>query len=555
MSCGAGGYQCARHRETRTVTTPAEKSERWALIVVLIGAASMLMLNLGGREFGVADVTRYAQMVMEMRYHDSLVPTIDGMPYHAAAPLAAWLPFASSRLLGGLTPATLLLPSALAAFATLLVIHRLTRALSYRTATIAVAFGALCYLTWIYGRQSRVDWVTAFAHIGAVGASYGACTTPGRRRLSWWLAGGLFLGLGVASKGLFAPGILAATLGPFVLYTRRWRAMIEGSVILLSVAALVTVAWFVPYSRVLGPEGTQLFVRVFLGQETVSKFGGDMGKSHGFFWYFLRGTPLLAPLTILAGIGMFRVFRRPKQAHPLIQLSASGVIFPVLLLSLAGGKHLRYLVPLVPAMAILSAWVVKPWFDAPGPRLRAVWFRTARIAGVILAAAGVAGIGVSVLWLSSLGYAILVGAAAVAGGIYAVRRARSPHAAFLGIFFAMAALISYDFAVFMPSSHAETQETYLELSRIIAPHLDDAEVLVVTDAELPREPAPPDSFSCSALSLYLMPRWIEMRDPDDLPDDAVVLARKLKPGRKVRLKIDWKRRGWTDEWYLLDPVR
>jgi 4-amino-4-deoxy-L-arabinose transferase-like glycosyltransferase len=532
----------------------SDRTERRALVIVLLGAAMMLFLNLGGRAFGVGDVLRYAVMVLEMRHAGSIIPTMDGQPYHAAAPLAAWLPWFSTWCFGGLSTASILLPSAIAAFITLVLTHRLTRVFDYRTATVAAAFGAICYLTWIYGRQSRIDWLTAFAHIAALAASYMACTTPGWRRLLWWLAGGLALGLGVASKGLFSVGILGTALGPFVLLTRRWRAMIEGGLILLATAALVTAAWMLPYAKVLGPDGTDLFVRIFLGEETMDKFGGDFGKQRDLLWYFWRGVPLLAPLTILAGVGVFRALRHPNLVHPLMLLSACGTIFPVLLLSLSGGKHMRYLVPLVPSMAILSGWVLTPWLREP--RLEPLWKWVARSFGLLGVISGIVVIATAVIWLGSLVYAVVIGVAAIGAGVYAFRRAADAPAACLALYFGAAAIITWNFAVFMPSPYAEGEETYLHLARAIAPHLDDDEVLVVTDVPPATYPLEPVRLSPSTLALYLPPRWIDLVPPDEIPDDAVVLALKPKPGRKVRREIDWVRRGgWTDEWLLLGPKR
>ncbi len=75
---------------------------------------------------------------------------------------------------------------------------------------------------------------------------------------------------------------------------------------------------------------------------------------------------------------------------------------------------------------------------------------------------------------------------------------------------------------------------------------------MVTDTEI----GEPGAMSPSEFSVYLLPRWLELHDADDLPDSAVVLAREPKAGRKIRLEIDWRRRGdQTEKWYLLEPVK
>jgi len=76
-------------------------SARW---IVVLSAAALFFVGLGRPTYGVADVTRYAQMVLEMRHEQTLVPTLDGRAYYEAAPLAAWGPYFVSRIAGGSRP-------------------------------------------------------------------------------------------------------------------------------------------------------------------------------------------------------------------------------------------------------------------------------------------------------------------------------------------------------------------------------------------------------------------------------------------------------------------
>src|SRR5258706_10582918 len=143
---------------------------RWAATAILAGVAAMFALHPGGRAYGVRDVDRYAQMAFEMRHDGTVVPMLQGRPYHEAMPLAAWVPCAVASIQGEVTPATSRVLPALAGIA--LVFATLLLALRHgtpRQALLAAAFVSLNELVIVYALESRVDVPLAFAIAVAVG--------------------------------------------------------------------------------------------------------------------------------------------------------------------------------------------------------------------------------------------------------------------------------------------------------------------------------------------------------------------------------------------------
>jgi len=524
---------------------------------VLFGAAIIVGLNIGGRSYGTDDVERYAQMVLEMRHHGSLVPTTDGIPYHEAAPLAAWLPYVTTWVFGELSPFTMRLHSALAAIATIVVTLVLARRASPRIALVAGAAASLNYLACAYGRSSRIEAVLGLAVTTAVAAFFLAGRQSGPRRYLGFGAAGLATALGVAAKGPYALAIVAATLGPFLLFERRWRDILEGGAIVAVLTVGLTAAWLVPYVRYLGPDQARaLYGQLFL-LETLEKFQHGYGKFRPFHHYLVASPPKLLPWSLFAIVAMVRILRRPRSASSLERLCTSWVIFPVVLLSLAAGKHIRYLVPLMPAVAILAAHEIDRWLGSPQSAVGRAFALTARALGGGLVVAGlVAAVGFSIAYGLS-GYAILAGLGGAASGWVALtmlRRGRLA-AALLGVHLGGACAVAFAYAAVspLPVISEETSE-YYRLGTRVRPWLEPGESIVIL---APDEPGGrPRDFSASNLALYLDNRWVAEHRRETVPDRAVILARSPVAERAIRTSILWprRRRDEPEKWWLLSPV-
>lgn len=177
-----------------------------------------------------------------------------------------------------------------------------------------------------------------------------------RRR--WFLLMYVALGLGMMTKGLVAVGLPVVGIVTFLLLRRELRLLkdlewLRGGALFLAVAA----PWYVAVS--VATRGR--FLVDFLGYQNLSRFlGVHVGAfpvRRGEPWWFYGPYLLLAtmPWTALALGGLFwQVGCRRKPDQPARTLAGCWFVAGLVLLSISRGKRPDYLLPLLPALALLT---------------------------------------------------------------------------------------------------------------------------------------------------------------------------------------------------------
>lgn len=529
---------------------------RTALLVLLLGLWLIFLCGLGARPYGSSDVDRYARMVVEMQHEGTLIPTLSGQSYHEAAPLAAWGPYAVAWLCGGQSQATVRLLSGLSLLGAALLAWALGREISPRLGLVAGAATGLNHLAIHYGRSSRVDALLGFAVTAAIAAGFLGTRGRGARRWGWFALAGAACALAIAAKGPYGGALVAAVLVPFWIWEREWRATILGGAIMLSVGLGLSALWLLPYLSYLGPEEAQSFFDHFFLQETISKFEGGLGKVLPPWQYLLEAPPKLLPWSLLAGLAVISLARRRGQGAPLERLALCWVLFPVVLLSLASGKHIRYLVPLLPGLALLAAFELERWFErwprGLSPRAPALAL------GAALVVLGVAG--PSVLCElgergSPLAWAAALGLGSCGLGLWTLARARGATwgaltatlylSVCLGVGFAYAGVLCLPTVVarYCPAA---------TLAAEVEAGSDEREAVFVLETDAPHDPV--NTICPSELALPLG-RWVGSAPLRSLPPGALVLSQRALPGRTPRREFRWSgtRRGAPQTWFLLGP--
>jgi 4-amino-4-deoxy-L-arabinose transferase-like glycosyltransferase len=189
----------------------------------------------------------------------------------------------------------------------------------------------------------------------------------------------------------------------------RFLGRLGGLVLGLLVFAAIVGVWFIPYKLnvpAVASEDT-------LWDQTVVRY--FVGLSHKEpFWFFLLDFPENAlPWTLFALLAAHRAWKgsRPMAREP-FRFLAVWFLFTFLFFSISPGKRDMYLLPCVPAVAILCAW----FFDqlaasAPDEQkgfLRLAWLNAAGLV-VLIGAALVFQLGVVETWMSETAVAKLLG--------------------------------------------------------------------------------------------------------------------------------------------------
>ena len=338
-------------------------------------AAIVLFAGLGFRELWSGDETRVAGIGAGMFLnHNYLVPRLLGLPFVEYPPLFYWLE-AGAFAIFGVNDFAAKLPSALAAFAAVLLLFQLARNFGF-PARVGLFAGVMLCTGAQFFEQSRlcmVDMVLAccvlLAWTGYVGWRR---STPGR-----WIRLGpaamLIAGvaLGLLTKGPAALALIGAGIGADLLLealVRRrlaWRHYATlAAAVLIGLIPMLLWGWLL--YRVEGPEE---FHEVFV-VNTLGRFLGSQGD-HNAPWYdyftMLPGVfwPWL-PLVPFALYGAFRKARSDDRFRTLLCL----LLAPFLLLCLASAKRQVYLLPLYAPLALLgAAWLEGIVFGADHPRV------------------------------------------------------------------------------------------------------------------------------------------------------------------------------------------
>ena len=392
---------------------------------VLLLVLCVLAFGLGGAALIDPDEGRNAVIAREMADGGQvLLPHLNGLPFLDKPFLHFSLAAAAIRLLGP-TELAARLPSLLATWGSILLTYLLAR----RVAGAAVAPAAALALatTPLVAAMARVvifDSTLAFFVLAAIAAFWRALAAEaapgGRGEARWWgAAAWLAVALGLLTKGPIALLLaLAATL-PWAIGQGRARALFRLPGPLLFLGG--TLAWgFAVEARHPG------FLHYGLVTETWNRMTTDELDRSAPVWYFLPVVVgALFPWSWVAAAGVRGLLARtlPAERRAAAWFLLLWIGGPFLFFSLAQSKRPQYLLPLVPAVAILAAWaLVEPATRARALRVGAAgWLAVAALTG---AAAAWAASGRAPERLTRLdATAVLAGLAlaAAAGGLAALR--------------------------------------------------------------------------------------------------------------------------------------
>jgi 4-amino-4-deoxy-L-arabinose transferase-like glycosyltransferase len=323
----------------------------WGLAVFLCG---VWLGTLAGRPLFNPDEGRYAEIPREMLSGgDWVIPHLNGLDYIEKPPLQFWATATAYRFLG-VNEFSARLYTALTALATVAVMGFLARRLWGKDAgwrAAAILSGMFMFV--VLGQLMTLDmslsfWMTA-SLAGFLLAQQGART----ERL-WMLVAWSAAALGVLTKGLVAAAIPAAVLVIYSLWSRDflpWRKL--HAALGLPLFLSITVPW-----HWLAALKLDDFLQFFFVHEHFARYLTPIAERQEPWWFFgyvfLLGT---VPWTIPAlrvVISGWRSAEPPGQFRPTLFLWI-WVIFICVFFSLSDSKLMPYILPAIPALAVLIA--------------------------------------------------------------------------------------------------------------------------------------------------------------------------------------------------------
>ncbi|HET8668186.1 MAG TPA: glycosyltransferase family 39 protein, partial [Terriglobales bacterium] len=365
--------QVTSETASRRKTSITQAAPLWRELLVLAGVCAFLLF-FGLAQFGLvgADEPRYAQIAREMlARHDWVSPVLYGKPWLEKPILYYWQAMLSYSVFGVSDWAARLpvaCDAAAMVFAVYFFVRRFRPGLQLDAALITASMAGVIG----FARAASTDMPLAAAFtIGML--SWLAWHETGEAK--WLAVFYVLMGVGTLAKGPVAPFLAAAIIVIFAAIRREWRLVLRtlwvpGILLFLAVA----LPWYVAV-QIRVPE----FFRVFILEHNLSRFGSNRFQHHQPWWYY---APVLLmailPWTVLAIAGLVRALRREstvadfiagfkhlvrfedeiKRDHAIAGLLAIWAIFPVVFFSLSGSKLPGYILPALPAWAMLvTEWL------------------------------------------------------------------------------------------------------------------------------------------------------------------------------------------------------
>jgi 4-amino-4-deoxy-L-arabinose transferase-like glycosyltransferase len=330
------------------------------------------------------DETRYVSVAWEMWVRgDFLVPHLNGLPYSDKPPLLFWL-FHLGWWFFGVDDWWPRVVPALFALANLALTARLARRLwpdhpEVARNAPAVLLGLLLWT--VFTTMVMFDMLVAFCVLVAL-LGLKEAERPEAGRLGGfrpWLQVGGALGLGILAKGpvvLLLP-LLVAVLVPWwgrgALLLRWWLGLLGA----VALAAAIGLAWALPAAA----SGGQAYSDAILVSQTKERMVHAFVHNRPWWWYLALLPGLLFPYSAWPPLWRAAFRRRAAglSTDPGVRFCLSWLVPGLIAFSMISSKQPHYLLPLMPAFALLASRVL----SEPGVTVRR-WHMLPVLAGVVL---------------------------------------------------------------------------------------------------------------------------------------------------------------------------
>jgi 4-amino-4-deoxy-L-arabinose transferase-like glycosyltransferase len=347
-----------RLRPTRvTLVSSLSTLKKHRGFFVLIAFAATLFLS---------DIWAYKEFVRAESYFAlgarSMVERNEWLTPHAPdelqlnkPPLTYWLIGVSYKLFGS-SYGSARLPSVLAAILVLAIVYGLGTWLDgVQVGLISAAILASSYLFLTFARIAMSDMLLTLCVTAGFACFIAALTERTNRSRKVVLVGYVALALGVLAKGPVALALVAVPIG-LELLVRRDREMFKRLRLPIGLALFLAIA--APYFLLVSARAGVGPLQFFFVSENLQRFTGQVYESGARpFWYelaaFLSDFAPWSLLILPAALFDWRARRSGATGRPR-RILYLWLIYTVLLFSLASFKRDYYLLPAMPAAALIA---------------------------------------------------------------------------------------------------------------------------------------------------------------------------------------------------------
>ena len=337
--------------------------------ILLIAGFCAFLFFYGLGQFGLigADEPRYAQVAREMLERgDWITPVLGGHAWLEKPPLYYWQAMLAYSVFG-VSDAAARVPAAIDATLLVIAVYLFFRRFRRGVEVDAALITASCAGMIGYARAASMDMALAAAFsIGML--AWWAWRESGKR--AYLAVFYISMALGMLAKGPVAPFLTAGVIVLFALGTREYRLVLKTlwlpGVLLFCAIAL---PWYVAV-QVRNPQ----FFREFILEHNLARFSSDLYHHRQPFWYYLPVTALaFLPWTVFVIIAMVQPLRvwwaerktvspEPDLEWQFSLFACCWLVVPVVFFSISQSKLPGYILPSIPAGAVLLALYLRQQF-------------------------------------------------------------------------------------------------------------------------------------------------------------------------------------------------
>jgi 4-amino-4-deoxy-L-arabinose transferase-like glycosyltransferase len=336
--------------ETNFMDWMNKKGTMIAAVLFLSVMTSFWMLrfqSLDGHECFVSVTAR--EMLVN---HEYAWPTLNNIARLQKTPLSYWLTAGVGKLTGSVDEVSARLPSAAASVcSTMLLLFYLCRWFPLRTAAICAAVWATCLACFRNAHSARPDMLMTFFTLLCTLSFYSIATSKDlkdRRIQSWlfWIS----FALANLAKGPAPVAYVGVSIMGYIVLTRDWRVM----------GRLFSVTGFLMFLVILLP--WPLFIAhrlnwnlILWKHEFIDRFFGEyVAGNYPIYYYFGIMFKYSVPWAIFLPIALFAPTNKFwDQKRPAMMFFWVWFVAGFIFLTIDGGKRQHYILPIMPAMAVL----------------------------------------------------------------------------------------------------------------------------------------------------------------------------------------------------------
>jgi 4-amino-4-deoxy-L-arabinose transferase-like glycosyltransferase len=335
-------------------TSLTERQKSWLTLAALW---LLLLLMAALRPLAVPDEGRYGEIGRWMLLSgDWLTPRLNGIPFFHKPPYVYWLE-AMSLAVFGVNELALRLVPALHVGLMLVVLYLAARTIGSEQVARRAAIMLGTSLTFLVGGQYVNHDMAVATWIGiAIWCFAFAFMAGDKPNAALARLGFVACALGMLSKGLIGIALPGLVLFIWLLWTRQFKKVLylpwlSG----LALFAVIAVPWFVMAQQ----KYPQLFNYMFVGQQFNRYTAATYNNPQPGWFYLLSIVLLLFPWVFFA-LNQVRRAETPSAAAPVAKewwsLCWIWTVAITAFFSIPNSKLVGYVLPVIPALALLSAW-------------------------------------------------------------------------------------------------------------------------------------------------------------------------------------------------------